>query len=657
MRRYKFAFLSMALFSTILFVGPDLLGDTGAPSGPSAGAATIEITVAPERLVLGQTTDAVVSATVRTQSGESLACEDIHIHASQGDVAQLSQIGVGEYTAKYVLPSDFFPRFALIAASAVCADKTITGSTVVALYGAGNVDMRFEPRTEVVLEIAGERFGPYETDDKGMVNIPMVVPPGVQTGVVGGKTIDLNLPQANRIVAIPEKRRAREGAGAETVIIIYAIDDKSGKPLTKARLKVKPEKGTISEIVPAAPGVYQAYYKPPDGAVFGQDNVSISLRGDAVSETSLAIQLASGIPARIVINIHPKAYRASADTPLNIAVRLTDEKGNPTAGEVIASSDFGELAELRELAPGEYRTSLRLPNNFEGRSKAHITAQLPKNIGVIAEATVKLVAAEPTAIAFEPVAKPIPADGVSTTGIPFKLLDQFGNFVPMQEVAIAAALGTTPPLATADQDRYLVPFTPPFVRGRKTKDSAVRASIGDVHAETKVPLTTRRYLMAVTPSFGFLTSMDGLNAPYFSAPIDWSFWFALPGLHLGLDFGYYFDKDATSPSRVIASVHALVFGLFVGYRIYVIPKLFLSPLFSLGALFIWSEVRQEATGDLTDNAGQLYVRGVLEMGYRLGPGHIVLKLAYLHANTDKIQSFDGRIGGLSIHAGYRFELF
>ena len=174
------------------------------------------------------------------------------------------------------MPGDFFPRFSLIAAFATCSNETITGSTVVKLFGAGSVDLKLAPHSDVILEIAGEEFGPFRTDEAGKVKIPIVVPPGVKTGNVGEKTIDLNLPTVNRIIAIQEKKGLSKDPGTETTILIYAIDGTSGKPLLNANLKIKPEKGTISRIAEVASGVYRAYYKPPEQLGYGQDDVSVS---------------------------------------------------------------------------------------------------------------------------------------------------------------------------------------------------------------------------------------------------------------------------------------------------------------------------------------------------------------------------------------------
>ena len=104
--------------TVLLTLSPNLYGEASDGKGAAAGAARIEFSVAPERLILGSTTDAHVRATVRSAKGDPLSCEDIRIDVSQGEITDVAQAGLGEYSAKYLLPGDFFPRFALIVASA-----------------------------------------------------------------------------------------------------------------------------------------------------------------------------------------------------------------------------------------------------------------------------------------------------------------------------------------------------------------------------------------------------------------------------------------------------------------------------------------------------------------------------------------------------------
>ena len=277
---------------------------------------------------------------------------------------------------------------------------------------------------------------------------------------------------------------------------------------------------------------------------------------------------------------------------------------------------------------------------------------IPKEIK--AEAIVKLSPAKPASIEFASGSVRIQVDGVSTTDITFQLLDRYGNPIPDSEIATSASLGSTPPVATADGEKYVISFTPPGSEAGSEGQSTIAASIGDVRAETTIALDHRSSLMGLTPSVGFLTNLKNVHAPLFSLPIDWNIWFTRSGLSLGVDLGYFFYKGTFDPENYSSTLHGFVFGASVGYRIKVKQKLLISPLLAVGGLLLGNEIKQEGLEERSEGTLQLYGRLAIESGYRVGPGYIVCRVDYMLAKANKLQLFSGRIGGLGVHLGYRF---
>lgn len=617
----------------------------------------IQLVVSPGHLVLGETTKATVHAVVSNAAGAELTCDDIRMHASQGEISNLKQAGPGEYTADFVLPEDFFPRFALIAASASCSGSTVTGSVVVALFGTGRVEVKAKPFSDVVLEIGKDTFGPAKTNASGKVKIPIVVGPGVETGIVGDKVIDLNLPPVNRIVTIPENSRIPTGAKSETVIRIYTVDNVTGEPLLNADLDIRPERGSITRIEPDAPGVYRAYYVPPKQVGNGEDIVTIALRGDAVSETQMTFQIVSGNPARIQIEAQPKRYTAGTGSPVAITVHLTDKNGNPTDGEIDAATSIGTLDYLQSEGKGLYRTLLKIPDNFGGNAEARITIMSSQDRNVKASALVGLDATHPATIEIDGVSRPVPTDGWSGRKIEVRVEDGYGNPVMKHDLAVSVTKGSTPQSAIPKGDTYIIPYTPPLSRGRAPKKSVITASIGDVSATTTVPLTSKTHVIAITPRAGYLTNLKHVHAPYFAVPIELNLWFIVTGLHLIADFGYYFSKATYDDEDFTSTFHAVPLSGALGYRLALTPKVYMGWSAGAGAHLIWNQSERAGSYNLIDTAVQLGIHGAMSVCLRAGPGFMDIKAGYIYANSKKISSLSGNIGGLNIQLGYRFELF
>lgn len=596
MKRTAMMVMRVRVLFVLLFltVSQNLFGESGKGGAATAGSAKIQIVVIPEKLVLGDASKARLTASVRSPDGAPVACEDIRIHASQGSISSIAQTGVGEYTAEYLLPEDFFPRFSIIAASALCSSHTVAGSLVVKLFGSGTVDLRFEPNSDVVLQIAGERFGPHRTDEEGSVRIPIVIPPGVQTGRVGAETIDLNLPSVNRIVAIPEKQGISETSAKDLGILVFAIDDTTGEPLEDAKLKIKPKRGRIGKLVTLAPGVYRAHYKPPSDLGYGQDRVVVFLQGDRASETEVTMQLLSGIPAEIDVAVSPKEVPAGENRSVSVAIRVNDGKGNRTSAEIEARPDLGHLENLRSFAPGEYRATWILPGRLGVGGEARITAHLLKNREIRDEETIRFIAA---------------ASG-----------------------PVAAGKGTAPA---------------PEEEGADTEPEE-----GD---QKEIAGDFPTYFMGITPGAGFLTNLKNVHTPLFSVPVDWHLRF-LPGLHLGVDLGYFFYVGTYDPEDYRTTLHGFLFGAFLGYRIRAARWLFITPLAEGGGLLLGNRISLGGAETMGEAAPQAYGRFGVETGFRVGRGHLALRIDYMLAKADNLELFSGRIGGLNFDIGYRIEL-
>ncbi len=614
-------------------------------------AAAIDIFVTPDRPVLGETDQTTVTIRLASQPGKP--CEAVRIQASTGTVTEPRYELSGDYTAIYNLPSDYFPRFALLAATATCSGKTATGIAVIKLYGAGEVEVKSTPFSKVTLQIGRDTFGPVTTNRYGKARIPIVVGPGIQTGLVGDKVIDLNLPKANRILTISETKSVSVDRDEKDPadLWIYAIDP-LGKPLRSADFEVTVEKGKIPSIDIVAPGIYNARYLPPDVVGDGEETVTIGLKGDASSVSREHLVVVAGEPSSIVIEPSPKVYTAGTGAPLRIIATVVDRKGNPTIGDIDATASFGELSELSATPLGGVEMALTIPDRFEGRHHSDVTMTLRQNPEITSTLPIPLETAPPKAIDIRGLNAPIPADGLTTVRLPMSVQDEFGNPIRELTIALSSSSGTTPLLAEHDGDHYRIPYTPPLGRGKGK--ATIEAKVATLTTETQISLTNRTYLLAITPMVGYITNFGHMHAPYINAEIEMSLWYLLRGAHASVDIGYYFSKGSLDSESYASTMYAIPLIASLGYRYHFIPRLFVAISAGVGVHFIRNRNESSDGFRALETSAQLGIHAMSSIGFRVGPGNILVRAGYVHAKPTHISSLSGHIGGFTLFLGFRY---
>lgn len=617
--------------------------------GDSIVIAKIQVT--PKKIVLGRDTEAEIRIVLPKTFWDRAACKNVQVRVNTGEIDRVSRVSPGVFTAKYKLPGEFYPRFALISVSSYCKGKTVVGLTAQPLYGSGRVTVQSSAFAKVSLQIAEDLFGPVLTDETGRAEIPVVVPPGVFKGIAGDKVIDLNLPPIKRIVAFSVPPRVAADSEEGAALWIHTVD-KTGRPPKKAELEVHPKRGRVTPVEAVAPGIFRARYFPPAKIEDGTDRVTISVSDEDTPEEHLDLLIYPGRPAQIVATIVPERHAADSTDPVTVFARVFDKRGNPVDARLTAVSDLGDLAAHPSLVSGEYRWTLKLPSHFRSKQKARIriySRTLPK---IESSAWVELVPASPFFIEIKKPREPVMADGYTFVPIRMTVFDRFSNPTPARILQLSGNVGTLSPPVEDDAGGYTSFYTPPHTVPKETV--RLRAEAGDVRADIELAVTGRFYRAAFTPSIGYFSNIGLVHAPIFSLTADLSLWMIARGLHAGSDISYYFSHAGDSSENVESVLFAFPVVWFVGYRFILSPRWSLD--LSSGIGFWWARHILELQDSYVskETAIQPAVSAAAGVAFRIGPGYFTFTIRYIYGSASKISSVSGNLGGLILSVGRRF---
>ncbi|MCB9675136.1 MAG: Ig-like domain-containing protein [Alphaproteobacteria bacterium] len=312
------------------------------------GGATVQVN--PPSLVLGRSE----TATLTFQLAEGIPSADLQIEASSGEVTDLTDMGGGQYTARYQPPAVNYPHLAII--SAVAKDHPdLVASAVVRLQGAVDFPVTAPAGSSVVLKIAGKDYGPVKMDADGKGKVPIIVSPGVneatkvvvQSGKREESPFDLQIPETRRVAFMPVVAGVPADGKAHAVRIVALKAD--GTPDGGAGLKVSADKGSVGAARHLGDGVYVVDYTP---AGAGAATLTADIPGTKKNETQLALDVLGPLPATVAwdalgsvpasvgsassIVVVPQSHVTATGAKTKLFVAVVDANGYPVPNQKVA---------------------------------------------------------------------------------------------------------------------------------------------------------------------------------------------------------------------------------------------------------------------------------------------------------------------------------
>ncbi|MBS1149953.1 MAG: hypothetical protein H6Q89_1651, partial [Myxococcaceae bacterium] len=518
----------------------------------AASGAELTVEVTPPYLQLG----AQPQAQLAISGPQELA--DVSVTVNHGTIAAVKQLGPGRFVAEYRAPGQTFPRVAIIAVVGSVKGARIHGWTTIPLWGSAEAVLQTAPNASVSVRIGERTFGPIRADAKGIGKLPVVVPPGVQSGFYGAKVLDLGLPRVALTHLALDSPELRGDRAQAVVARFYAVTD-DGKPRTGLLLRARATLGTITDFKPEAPGVYSARWSLPESAPVDAE-LSAWSPADPNSPTSARLRLLSGPAVRVALTAAAERWVAGTPGEVKLTARVTDARGNPTADAPAFRTTLGALGPGERDREGAWTASLRLPRGFGGAAAAVVQAEVA---GVpAAQVAIALQPGPAQRLEADPGRLSVVSDGAQSVELSARLLDLDGNPVEGR-VEATAPIGELRVLPGAHYQ-----YRPP----RLSSDGSTELVLSSNGLSARVPVELRAAPARLTlaPKLGFLSNLGNANALAVALALEG--WLGAH-LGLGLEAGYLFvprDSVVTSGpllgTRVLVRAHGVPVLAAVAWR-------------------------------------------------------------------------------------------
>ncbi len=518
--------------------------------GAPAARARIEITSEPPVVELG--------------SGESVtlhitSAEIPVLTASVGEVRPPWIVSQGRYDAVYVPPTEKFPQVAII----VARSGRASGWLALPLAGSGEVTVPAGPDGMASVTVGKRQFGPQRAGEDGKAVVPIVVPPGTEYAVSGGKRLKLVAPEVPHLFLSVQGGEVPANLSQEIPVRVYAVTPR-GQPRRASPLRLSAEPGTVSAPKEVEPGVYDATWSLPPGS----ENATLTARlaGEAPVRR-VTVARGEPEPQKLRIEVDRPSVAAGQGT-LDFTLIIEDDAGRPVEGvPPRATINTGTFVGWTRGLPGRWVGHIALPERLDARTL------------IIVATAGDLMARREVALVPGPVAELVlrgePPSGEEHGTITVATLDRFGN--PTDETApeASASLGVVGTAVKQGPGTYRFSYRPPVAATASADEITVRAGLAERVLE--VPLTRQREVTASRSGFslgvkgGLALKSEG-TGPALGAEA--AYWGLGAGSQIGLvlDASYFkFSRDTTvgtPPNRLPLSSSAsyLAFTLAPSWR-------------------------------------------------------------------------------------------
>lgn len=278
------------------------------------------------------------------------------ILCSVGQIEDLTREGPTTFTARYILPASRFPQPAIVVAEFARSPWPIRGMTTIRLRAAATPTFRTDPGAQVTLRVGDRDFGPQLAPSDGVVRIPVVVPPGIDSAIartvsVYGKateqTIDLRVPYSQRLLFVVPEAIA---AGSVAEFAVYAVEP-SGRPANASAITVLAMGSKVQPLGSRIPGEARFLLAAPALLKTRSLRMEALLKGQTTTLISTRVALA---PAAVTgLRLEPESARLlGPQASMRVFLGAADAFGNPVDAGAAAVLIDGGPAEIKRTGDG-----------------------------------------------------------------------------------------------------------------------------------------------------------------------------------------------------------------------------------------------------------------------------------------------------------------
>ncbi|MDP2315066.1 MAG: Ig-like domain-containing protein [Pseudomonadota bacterium] len=448
---------------------------TRAWSMPVAPSRSRQLTVVanPAQLTLGVDKTANLAFTLVGAEPAAVAAVKLAWSVSAGTVANVTNLGDGQFNGLYTVPTTPGAQVALLTAVDSADPMRTYGGVAVPLTMKVDQAVTVVPNGRVILKVGGREFGPVTADSKGRAKVPIVVPPGASNavrvqiapdGTVTEAPLDLKVPEARRIALFPTAASIPSD-GRLQIPVRAMVVTAEGRPDESAQVLFAASAGLMGPTKHEGGGVYVATFTPPNGNAVLKTTLTAKLADRPPIHTDTrAVNLVPVRATRVDLSATPPTLPAGA-TSLTVLAKVSGPDGSALAGRALSFSvDGAKLQEVKDLKTGEYAATFATT----GRGPVEVSAS------VAAPATGNALAH----VLVVPSRERLPPDGLSSAMLTVATLDEFGYPVPNVSVdlRVLSGDGSLPATATTNADGFARVY---YTAGRKSGFVGIEVTAGE----------------------------------------------------------------------------------------------------------------------------------------------------------------------------------
>jgi hypothetical protein len=567
----------------------------------------------------------------------------------------------GHFTARYHPPADRYPQVALIVVELGAGAVRLHCATRIALEGATLFPFHTSGGASVTMRVGDRQFGPVVADQKGHVEIPIDVPPGVRkaearavdrSGGVRATAVDLQLPPFPRVLVLAPPSLE---VGSFTELMVAALDD-NGAPVPAGQLTLAASAG-LAHPRGGPPGEARFLFEAP--VHVGAGAVALTAVAPNGGRAELVIPLHAAPPSQLSFAASDRWLIVGDPRPISLSVSSRDRFGNPASVADLLVRVDGRPTPVVVTPAGLATFFVAPPAKYDGRENVMVDATLGE---VVATQPLHVTGGPPVRLTLQMAAGRIVADGRRGTQLRVQAVDKNGTPTSVSGLSWETPQGRIREVRVPRDGEYLAEYVPERTREAHRETITVMAS-ETLRADATFDVTPPPVRVIAGARTGLFTNFGETVGPM--AFIEGLAPLQARRLHLAIGFSAgYLRGDITSGGvngAGTARLETNQFPLLVVARLgFPLPRaLEIAAELDLGWSWGWARVTASPSGTtMADNAvvDAPALGAGSELTYPLKPGWLAIGVRYLHIDLGRSSAGDqisGNSAGVLADLGYK----
>jgi hypothetical protein len=538
----------------------------------------------------------------------------------------------------------------------VAARVILEGSTVVPFHtSAGAV---------VTMRVADRSFGPVPADTRGRVEIPIVVPPGVRTGVAravdhngAARETEVDLQQApfTRVLVLAP---ATLDVGSFSEITLVAVEA-DGAPVHPTRLALSASAGLLHPLGPGPLGEARFLFEAPRRLGSGAVALTAMATGSPASRADTAVALRVGAPAQLVISPSTHKLVVGSGETVRVAIAAQDAFGNPTSAAGVEITVDGQPRPVTLGAGGLGTLTVDAPARFDGHERIILAAALG---GIRGTEEIHVTGGVPARLTIDVRDARMVADGHRSTELHVRAIDRNGTPTAVPGLSWDTPDGRVRHVRMPHDGEYVADYVPDRTRERQQQVVSVMASQA-LRANASLEVTPPPVILIAAARVGLFFNLGHAAGPAAFVEALRPMPLALFPLTVGATIGYLRSEisgvgpEGTGTARLETN-QVPVIALARG-RLPLASRFEVSAEIGGGITLATTHLTAASSGmgfAVNGNAHAPVLAGGAEVALTLKPGRLVIGLRYLWCELGRTSQGDeiaGNSAGLIGDIGYR----